>query len=79
MKSYSFKVDVMEEVVAIMVVHNKVEVGMLVERIRWKRGYGGAPNCYSGHAVGPVEVRSYGGGEGGRAGGGAVEVDQKSG
>ncbi|WZY89288.1 LOW QUALITY PROTEIN: hypothetical protein YC2023_046023 [Brassica napus] len=54
----------------------KLEVEMLVEKKRWRHGYSGKHNVYGGHASGNG-VGSYGGGEGGRAGRGAVDVDQK--
>ncbi|KAF3546716.1 hypothetical protein DY000_02000156 [Brassica cretica] len=55
----------------------KLEVEMLVEKKRWRHGYGGKHNVYGGHASGSGRGRVLCGGEGGRAGRGAVDVDQK--
>ncbi|KAF3511858.1 hypothetical protein F2Q69_00000962 [Brassica cretica] len=55
----------------------KLEVEMLVEKKRWRHSYGGKHNVYGGHASGNGRGRVLCGGEGGRAGHGAVDVDQK--
>ncbi|CAN6805208.1 unnamed protein product [Brassica oleracea] len=50
---------------------------MLVEKKSWRHGYSGKHNVYGGHASGSGRGRVLCGGEGGRAGRGAVDVDQK--
>ncbi|KAG2253291.1 hypothetical protein Bca52824_083427 [Brassica carinata] len=55
----------------------KLEVEMLVEKKRWRHGYSGKYNVYGGHASGSGRGRVLCGGEGGRVGRGAVDVDQK--
>ncbi|KAG2334709.1 hypothetical protein Bca52824_005889 [Brassica carinata] len=55
----------------------KLEVEMLVEKKSWRHGYSGKHNVYGGHASGSGRGRVLCGGEGGRAGRGAVDVDQK--